>query len=293
MLPVMQASSLYHFKGLATTGGIASAQANEVFPFDYTTNDYRRLLEDEDVDLIAISTQHNSHAKFIVEALAAGKNVYVEKPLCLTLDELKRIEDAYKNSTGELFCGLNRRHAPLIREIKKELQTDKIPAVYDYIANAGYIPPEHWTQEEGKGGGRIIGEAVHFIDTIQSLDGSELVELKISFAANPAYPKKDNAIITLRFASGAVGTVLYTSMGSKKYPKEQLRVFSNGSVYVMDNYVGLVKYGSSRKKETKLKQDKGIGDEYRYIFDVVSGKRGNGVIRDAFVGHRLLFEAMR
>ena len=219
--------------------------------------------------------------------------LYVEKPLCLTLDELKRIEDAYKNSTGELFCGLNRRHAPLIKEIKKELQTDKIPAVYDYIANAGYIPPEHWTQEEGKGGGRIIGEAVHFIDTIQSLDGSELVELKISFAANPAYPKKDNAIITLRFASGAVGTVLYTSMGSKKYPKEQLRVFSNGSVYVMDNYVGLVKYGSSRKKETKLKQDKGIGDEYRYIFDVVSGKRKNQVIKDAFIGHRLLFEAMK
>lgn len=293
MLPVMQASGLYHFKGMATTGGIASAQANEVFPFDYTTNDYRRLLEDEDIDLIAISTQHNSHAKFIVEALAAGKNVYVEKPLCLTLDELRRIEEAYKNSAGELFCGLNRRHAPLIKEIKKELQTDKIPAVYDYIANAGYIPPEHWTQDEGKGGGRIVGEAVHFIDTIQSLDGSELVELKISFAANPAYPKKDNAIISLRFASGAVGTVLYTSMGSKKYPKEQLRVFSNGSVFVMDNYVGLLKYGNSRKKETKLKQDKGIGDEYRYIFDVVSGKRKNGIIRDVFVGHRLLLEALK
>ncbi|MCI8417898.1 MAG: Gfo/Idh/MocA family oxidoreductase [Lachnospiraceae bacterium] len=293
MLPVMQASGLYHFKGLATTGGIASAQANEVFPFDYTTSDYRKLLEDADIDLIAISTQHNSHGKFIVEALGAGKNVYVEKPLCLTLEELCRIEEAYKNSTGELFCGLNRRHAPLIKEIKRELQTDKIPAIYDYIANAGYIPPEHWTQDETKGGGRIIGEAVHFIDTIQSLDGSELVELNLSFAANPAYPKRDNAVISLRFASGAVGTVVYTSMGSKKYPKEQLRVFSNGSVYVMDNYVGLSKYGSSKKKETKLKQDKGIGDEYRYIFDVVSGKRGNGVIRDAFVGHRLLFEAMR
>ncbi len=293
MLPVMQASGLYHFKGLATTGGIASAQANEVFPFDYTTNDYRKLLEDPDIDLIAISTQHNSHAKFIVEALGAGKNVYVEKPLCLTLKELERIEEAYRESPGELFCGLNRRHAPLIREIKKELQTDKIPAVYDYIANAGYIPPEHWTQDERKGGGRIIGEAVHFIDTIQSLDGSELMELKISFAANPAYPKRDNAIISLRFASGAVGTVLYTSMGSKKYPKEQLRVFSNGSVYVMDNYVGLVKYGSSKKKETKLRQDKGIGDEYGYIFEVVNGKVTNEVIRDAFVGHRLLFEALK
>lgn len=292
MLPVMRAGGLYHFKGLATTGGIASAQANEVFPFDYTTNDYRKLLEDADIDLIAISTQHNSHAKFIAEALSAGKNVYVEKPLCLTLEELERIEEAYKKSTGELFCGLNRRHAPLIKEIKKELQTDKIPAVYDYIANAGYIPPEHWTQDESKGGGRIIGEAVHFIDTIQSLDGSELVEVNLSFVANPAYPKKDNAIISLRFASGAVGTVLYTSMGSKKYPKEQLRVFSNGSVYVMDNYVGLSKFGSSKKKEMKLKQDKGIGDEYRYIFDVVNGKRKNRIIRDVFVSHKLLIKEL-
>lgn len=293
MLPMMQAGGLYYFKGMATTGGVASAQANEVFPFEYTTNDYRKLLDDPDINLIAVSTQHNSHAKFVISALEAGKNVYVEKPLCLTLEELEQIETAYWENGGELFCGLNRRHAPLIKEIRKELQTDKIPAVYDYIANAGYIPPDHWTQDESKGGGRIIGEAVHFIDTIQSLDGSELTELNVSFAANPAYPKKDNAVISLRFASGAIGTIIYTSMGSKKYPKEQLRVFSNGSVYVLDNYVGLVKYGSSKKKETKLRQDKGIGEEYRYIFDVLNGKRKNDAICDAIIGHRLLFEAMR
>ncbi len=293
MLPAMQASGLYYFKGMATTGGIASAQANEVFPFDYTTNDYKKLLEDPDVDLIAVSTQHNSHAKFVIAALEAGKHVYVEKPLCLTLEELEQIETAYRDNSGELFCGLNRRHAPLIKEIRKELQTDKIPAVYDYIANAGYIPPNHWTQDESKGGGRIIGEAVHFIDTIQSLDGSELTELNISFAANPAYPKKDNAIISLHLASGAIGTIIYTSMGSKKYPKEQLRVFSNGSVYVLDNYVGLMKYGSSKKKETKLRQDKGIGNEYQYIFDVMNGKMKNEAIEDAFAGHRLLLEAMK
>lgn len=292
MLPIMQASGLYHFKGMATTGGIASAQANEVFPFDYTTNNYRKLLEDSDIDLIAVSTQHNSHAKFIVEALEAGKNVYVEKPLCLTLGELDEIEEAYRASEGELFCGLNRRHAPLIKEIRRELQTNKIPAVYDYIVNAGYIPPDHWTQDETKGGGRIIGEAVHFIDTIQSLDGSELVSIDISFAENPAYPKKDNAVINLRFASGAIGTIVYTSMGSKKYSKEQLRVFSNGSVYVMDNYVGLIKYGSNKKREMKLKQDKGIGDEYQYMFDVLNGKRKNEVIGDAFTGHRLLLETL-
>lgn len=292
MLPTMQSSGLYHFKGMATTGGIASAQANEIFPFNYTTNDYRKLLEDGDINLIAISTQHNNHSKFIIEALKAGKNVYCEKPLCLSLAELEQIEAAYAENSGELFCGLNRRHAPLIQEIKKELQTGRIPAVYDYIANAGYIPPDHWTQDESRGGGRIIGEAIHFIDTIQFLDGSEIVDLKVNYAANPAYPKKDNAIITLRFSSGAIGNIVYSSMGSKKYPKEQLRVFSNGAVYEMDNYVGLTKYGSSKKKEVKLKQNKGIENEYRYIFDVLTGKRENEIIEDAFVEHRMLFKKM-
>lgn len=288
MLPIMQDGGLYHFKGLATTGGIASAQANEMFHFDYTTNDYRKLLDDQDIDLIAISTQHNNHAKFIVEALKAGKNVYVEKPLCLSSEELRKIETTYMEEKGELFVGLNRRYAPLIRQIKKELKTDKVPAVYDYIANAGYIPQDHWTQDEGKGGGRIVGEAVHFIDTIQYLDGSELESLAISYATNPAYPKKDNAIIHLRFKSGAVGNIIYTSMGSKKYPKEQLRVFSGGAVYEMDNYVSLRKFGSNKKSEMKLKQNKGIREEYQYIYDVLKGKKRNDSIGQAVTAQRML-----
>lgn len=292
MLPAMQSSGLYYFKGLATTGGVGAAQANEVFHFDYTTNDYKELLLDEDIDLIGISTQHNSHAKFIVEILNAGKSVYVEKPLCLTLEELEKIEIAYKNSKGELFCGLNRRHAPLITEIKKDMKTDSIPAVYDYIANAGFIPENHWTQDETKGGGRIIGEAVHFIDTIQYLDGSELEDINVSFADNSGYPKKDNAIISLRFKSGAIGTIIYTSMGSKKYPKEQLRVFSNGTVYEMDNYVKMAKYSSNKKNEVKLRQDKGISNEYKYIADVMKGKRNNDSIEQAIQGIKLLLTAL-
>ena len=292
MLPAMQASGLYRFKGLATTGGIGAAQANEVFHFEYTTNDYKELLNDPDIDLIGVSTQHNSHAKFVIEALEAGKSVYCEKPLCLTLEELDRIEESYQKSGAQIFCGLNRRHAPLIAEIRNDMKTDTIPAVYDYIANAGFIPENHWTQDDNKGGGRIIGEAIHFVDTIMYLDGSELVDLKVSFAENPGYPKKDNAIISLRFASGAIGTIIYTSMGSKKYPKEQLRVFSNGTVYEMDNYVNMTKYSSSKKKEIKLRQDKGFGDEYSMIADVLKGKKKNEIVEDALKAHRMLLEAL-
>lgn len=293
LLPIMNGTGLYHLEALATTGGVGAAQAKEVFPFDYVTTDYTKLIKDDNIDLIVISTQHNSHAKFIIEALNAGKHVYCEKPLCLTIDELNKIEIAYKGSKGELFCGMNRRHAPLIQQIKKELLTDKIPAVYDYIANAGFIPEDHWTQDEKAGGGRVIGEACHFVDVIQYLDGSKLISLKVNFAQNEAYPKKDNAIITLRFESGAVGSIIYTSMGSKKYPKEQLRVFSNGVVCEMDNYIKMNQYGSSKRNKVKLRQDKGIKNEYEFIYKVVKGEAKNTVIEDAFVSHRLLLEEIK
>ena len=181
----------------------------------------------------------------------------------------------------------------MIQQIKKEMQTDQIPAVYDFIANAGYIPNSHWVHDEAAGGGRILGEACHFVDLIQYLDGSRLKELNITAADNPAYPMKDNVLITMKFASGAIGNILYSSMGSKKYPKEQLRVLSNGAVYVMDNFIRLQKYGSTKSAKEKLEQDKGIKAEYEYIAQVLKGKKKNAAIQDAFLGQELLIKAMQ
>ena len=293
MLPIMKETGLFEFCGLATTGGVGGAQANDGTPFGYTTNNYQELLSDPEIDLIAVSTQHNSHAKFVIEALKAGKNVYCEKPLCLTLDELTAIKEAYEQSEGELFVGLNRRHAPLIQQIKREMKTDQIPAVYDFIGNAGFIPKDHWVHDEAAGGGRILGEACHFVDLIQYLDGSHLEDLTVTAASNNAYPMNDNVLITLRFASGAIGNIVYSSMGSKKYPKEQLRVLSNGSVYEMDNFIRLKKYGSTKSVKEKLKQDKGIHAEYEYICKVIRGQEKNEVIADAFRGQELLIKAMQ
>ena len=293
MLPIMKETGLFEFRGLATTGGVGGAQANDGTPFGYTTNNYQELLSDPEIDLIAVSTQHNSHAKFVIEALKAGKNVYCEKPLCLTLDELTAIKEAYEQSEGELFVGLNRRHAPLIQQIKREMKTDQIPAVYDFIGNAGFIPKDHWVHDEAAGGGRILGEACHFVDLIQYLDGSHLEDLTVTAASNNAYPMNDNVLITLRFASGAIGNIVYSSMGSKKYPKEQLRVLSNGSVYEMDNFIRLKKYGSTKSVKEKLKQDKGIHAEYEYICKVLRGQEKNTVIADAFCGQELLIKAMQ
>ncbi|MGB6780146.1 MAG: bi-domain-containing oxidoreductase [Planococcus citreus] len=292
LLPIMKETGLYSFRALATTGGIGAAQAQNSFSFEYVTNDYKELLADGEIDLIVISTQHNSHAKFVIEALESGKHVYCEKPLCLTISELNNIEKVYATSKKELFCGMNRRHSPVINQIKKELSTDKIPAVYNYVCNAGFIPNDHWIQDEAVGGGRILGEGCHFVDVIQYLDGSELLSTDVKFAKNDAYPMNDNAVITLMFASGAIANIVYTSMGSKKYPKEQLRVFSNGKVYEMDNYLKLNIYGNAKKTKTKLRQDKGFLNEYKYIANVLKGNISNESLEDAFINHRLLINSL-
>ncbi|WP_027128913.1 bi-domain-containing oxidoreductase [Fusobacterium perfoetens] len=292
LIPIMKKTELYNFKGLATTGGVNAAQAKNIVPFEYITNNYKELLADKEIDLIIISTGHNTHAKFIIEALNAGKNVYCEKPLCLTLEELEEIKETYKNSNKELFCGLNRRYAPLIEKIKKEGNTNETSAIYEYTVNAGYIPEDHWVQDEKIGGGRILGEACHFVDTIQYLDGTELEELKINFLQNEAYPKKDNCIISLKFKSGAIGNIIYTSMGSKRYLKEQLRVFINGTIYEMDNYIKLIRYGSIKKVNLKLKQDKGIENEYKYIFNILKKNKKNIHIEESFKAMELLIKGM-
>ena len=292
IVPGMKGDGRYAFKALATTGGASTGQTAANAEFSYVTSDYSRLLEDPEIDLVVVSTGHSSHARITVEALEAGKSVYCEKPLCLTLDELEAVEDAYRKSDAHLFCGMNRRHAPCIAQVKEELHTDEAPAVYDYIVNAGEIPADHWTQDAEVGGGRIIGEACHMVDVIQSLDGSAIDSLEMTFADSPAHPCKDNALVTMRMASGAIASIVYTSAGSKKYPKEQLRVFGAGNVYEMNNYVSLTRYSNARKSSPKLRQDKGFASEYDFMFKVLIGEIENKAIEDAFEGHRMLLEAL-
>lgn len=292
IIPGMKSDGRYAIKALATTGGVSTGQTAAEAEFSYITSDYHEIIEDSEIDLVIVSTSHSSHARIVVEALEVGKSVYCEKPLCLTLDELEAVERAYRESEGQLFCGMNRRHAPCIVQIREDLHTDKLPAVYDYIVNAGDIPADHWTQDPAIGGGRIIGEACHMVDVVQSLDESGIESLDVTFANVPVHPCGDNALITMRMRSGAIANIVYTSAGSKKYPKEQLRVFSAGNVYEMNNYVGLTRYSNAKKSSPKIKQDKGFANEYDFMLKVLRGEVENKAIKDAFEGHRMLLEAL-
>lgn len=287
IIPNMKKTGNFDFRALATTGGITTAQTLSNTKFDYVTNNYKELLDDIDIDLIVISTQHNSHAKFVIEALKKDKNVYCEKPLCLTSSELSEIETVYSNSKGNLFVGVNRRYSPMIQKIKKSIKPTS-SKIIDIIVNAGNIPSQHWTQDELIGGGRIIGEGIHFVDLAQCIDGSAIRNLDIKYLDDQNYPNKDNAIIAIQFESGSIANIIYTSMGNKKYPKEQIKVFSDGKVIEVNNFVKYSSFGTIHQKKTKLRQDKGILAEYKYIYEVLKGSRQNIHIKDIINNHKFL-----
>jgi len=257
----------YQFIGLATTSGTSAGQVIKKYNFSYSTTNYKKLLEDPNIDLIVVATPHNTHAKFTVEALDAGKHVYVEKPLAITLEQLEEVKKAYERNNQHIFVGFNRRYSPFAKFIKENMQTDKYPCIIQYTVNAGYIPKDHWIHDPEVGGGRIIGEVCHFIDLAVYFTGSKPTKVQsMPIAPNSEYySTSDNISINIAFENGSVANIIYTSMGSKSYPKEEIVVFANDKVGKIDNFVKAEIYATKKKTMKKIEQDKGFYQEYAHI----------------------------
>jgi predicted dehydrogenase len=212
---------------------------------------------------VVIATRHDSHAALVQQALAAGKHVFVEKPLCLTAKELEAIEAAYAASRSGaapgplLMVGFNRRFAPLVLDLQQQLSRLQGPRAFIYTCNAGAIPADHWTQDPEAGGGRLLGEACHFVDLLRHLAASPIEDLQLINAADRK-PCPDTFSLQLRFADGSIGTVHYFANGSKAFPKERLEVFAAGTVLQLDNYRKLQAWGlPGFRTRRRLSQDKG------------------------------------
>ena len=244
------------FHTVAASSGIGPVHVGRKFGFRQASTDVPALLADPSVNTLVIATRHDSHALLLQEALAARKHVFVEKPLCLTHEELTAIESAH---TGDqlLMVGFNRRFAPLLIDLQQQLIRLSGPKAFIYTCNAGAIPAEHWTQDPVLGGGRLIGEACHFVDLLRHLAASPIEELQF-LSASDSKSCPDTFSLQLRFANGSIGTVHYFANGSKAFPKERLEVFSAGKVLRLDNYRKLEAWGipgfSTRRL---LVQDKG------------------------------------
>lgn len=259
-LPNLQKlSDLYHLRAIVSgTGSNAKATA-EQFGADYATTDYDEVLADETVDMVMICTRHNLHAPMAIKAAQAGKAIFLEKPMALNREEQDDLVAVLKETQAPFMVGFNRRFSPAARRAKEILTDRQSPLMILYRVNAGYLPPDHWTQTE-EGGGRIIGEACHMFDLFQYLVSPARVAEVVSTAIAPQAEHlslMDNIVATVRYEDGSVATLLYTALGASDLSKEYVEIYADGKVLVIDDYRALRVYGASVKGWKSQMQDKG------------------------------------
>jgi len=247
-------------KAIASSQGTSSAHVGSRLGFETNTTDVSVIFDDPEIDVVVIGTRHDSHARLVVDALRAGKHVFVEKPLALAHEQLNEIESARRQalehgSGGRVMVGFNRRFAPLVGRLEKEVSRSSAPISLVYTCNAGAIPAESWVHHPSEGGGRIVGEACHFIDLARALVGHAIVDASMDVMDDPR-GLGDTASISLRFADGSIATVHYFANGHRSFPKERIEVFQGGRVLTLDNFRSVRGFGASLRKR-RWTQDKG------------------------------------
>jgi predicted dehydrogenase/threonine dehydrogenase-like Zn-dependent dehydrogenase len=263
-------------KGNCNLVGVATARPNnskniaDKNGFNYCTGNTGDLFADKNINTIFIATRHDSHAEYVLKSLRSGKNIFVEKPLCLTLAELEEIKNEYLKSSVRLMVGFNRRFSPAIQKMKL-LFDDKMPKAIHYRINAGIVPAEHWVHDPKTGGGRIIGEGCHFIDLCMFLAGSKIKTVSAN-AMKDASNNQDTVVINLSFDNGSIASISYFSNGNKNLSKESIEVFSSGVVAVCDDFKSLNIFGKNISK-LNFKMDKGHQTEVKtFLNSIASGK---------------------
>jgi len=264
-------------KYIASSGGLSGTTLAKKYSISLSTTDYKEILSDTDVDLVLITTRHDTHASMVREALQAGKHVFVEKPLALYKEQLREVEEFYERYKKTINVGFNRRFAPLAVKMKQLLGSGNTPMNIVATMNAGFIPASSWVQDMEIGGGRIIGEACHFIDLCTFLAGSKVSAVCMNaMGKNPA-ENTDNASILLKYENGTNAVINYFANGSKAYAKERVEVFHEERVLVMDNWRKLKGYGFNGFSNASSGQDKGHLNQFRKLIEVVK-KGGESII---------------
>lgn len=252
---------------IAYVADIAAPSAHYLaakFGADHAVTDYRDILADKGVDAVIIAVGHHLHARMVCDALAAGKHVFVEKPLAMNPEELRQVTAAAAAHPDRLvMVGFNRRFSPHIVKAKQVLASRQEPLAMTMTINAGIVPPEHWVQDPARGGGRIIGEACHFIDLMVHLAGSRVKTVAATMVGPGVATRTDKMAIGLGLEDGSIAAVNYFANGSRRYPKEVLEVFSEGRTLRLENFRRLVGYGfKGFSKVWTWSQDKGHRAEF-------------------------------
>ena len=267
----------YHLRGVCTHDPVKAKYFAQRYRANIATTDYNVLLNDPKINLIIITTRHNLHARMVIDALRAGKNVFVEKPLCLTEEELKEIREVVKNPTigysPMLVVGFNRRFSPFIQKIKDSIKERHSPLVINYRMNGPYFPPSHWTNTS-EGGGRILGDACHIFNLFCYLTNSSASEIN-GFGINSLdtfYLSTDNFTASVKFKDGSIANLIYTTEGSEKLPKEYLELYSEGSTLVLNDFKELIGYNTQIRMKT-MNSKKGHLEELEELAKAMHQRR--------------------
>ena len=271
LLPAIEKTDI-ELVGIASAGGLKAQHSAKKFGFGYATSSADEIINDENVNTVAILTRHDQHADLVVQALKAGKNVFVEKPLAVDSNQLSVISEQLLNTdNGILTVGFNRRFAPLAQELSA-FYADRVEPLYvHYRINAGYLPLKHWIHDPEIGGGRIVGEGCHFIDFVTFLVGESPIAVSAYALPDNGKYREDNVSMTFTFPDGSIGVVDYLANGDKSVPKERVEVFGGGKVATLNDYRSLEMIHDGKRKmiKNRLGQDKGWKDEMGALIEAV------------------------
>lgn len=275
LLPGLSAANA-RIKSISSSGGTSGSAAARRFDIETSTTDNGVLFGDPEIDAVVISTRHDTHARLVVAALEADKDVFVEKPLAIDQEGLDRVIVAFESATNRrgqsplLMVGFNRRFAPTTQQLRDSLASRSGPAAVTFMGNTGAIPASHWTQDPAIGGGRIVGEGCHYIDYVMHLVGSPIVA--VSAIAAPS-ETLDIASISLSFEDGSIGTVQYLANGSKALAKERCEVFFDGRVLQLDNFRSVKGHGVKMTRKVGERQRKGHPEQFAAFVAALRGDR--------------------
>ncbi|MEM7468274.1 MAG: bi-domain-containing oxidoreductase [Pseudomonadota bacterium] len=280
-------------RAVASATGVSSVQVAKKHGVAVASTDSEALLNDHAINALVITTRHNSHAQWVRKALACGKHVFVEKPLTLTRTELDSLETwtAEQPTLPLLMVGFNRRYSPLITPLKQALLQAAEPCAMTMTINAGNIPADHWTQDRAIGGGRIIGEACHFVDLLRFLAGSPIETIRATAMDSRCM---DTVLLQIRFANGSIGSLHYLANGTKAIPKERLEVFCAGGIAQLDNFRALKSHQfRGLRSQRLLRQDKGQTHCAAAFVNAIESGDGSGLIprHELFEVARAIFDA--
>jgi predicted dehydrogenase/threonine dehydrogenase-like Zn-dependent dehydrogenase len=268
LIPAMKASADTTLVAVCAATGSHAQHVERKFGFQSCTTDESRLIQDPRINTIVIATRHHLHAKQVLAALAAGKHVFCEKPLCLSEDELRSITGAYLGidpaQRSVMMVGFNRRFAPMAVQMKSFLASITEPLALHYRVNAGQLPRDHWVNDREQGGGRILGEVCHFVDLLMFLVGSPVIEVETRAIGTSGRYSGDNVLASLRFENGSEGTISYLANGDRAFSKERIEVFGGGSTAVLEDFrrLELVRGGRKQTIRSRWRQDKGHHGEW-------------------------------